>query len=203
MTRVWALGNHSAFGPYQCRYQCCTPHELSWRDVQAPNSNHSAHSWWPRWSTGAISFRESPFSKWEVGIPNAKKQYPVHQHTNTVFENLWDIMRYLSCQTKMATPSSELECDTYASMPTACQTKRPLSMTKWGLLVMLTISEIIYQPWPCTSSLRWICKILCTWNLPQWRCFVDFLRGNKTCQEILCAYHITLHYITLHVRMHA
>ena len=133
-------------------------------------------------------------TKWEVGIPNAK-QYPVHQHTNTVFEHLWDIMRYLSCQTKMATPSSELECDTYASMPTACQTKRPLSMTKWGLLVMLTISEIIYQPWPCTSSPRWICKILCTWNPPQWRCFVDFLRGNKTCQEILCAYYISLHYM--------
>lgn len=59
--------------------------------------------------------------------------------------------------------------------------------TKWWLPVMLTISEIIYQPWPCISSPRWICKILCTWN----RNGDVFLRGNKTCQEILCAHYIT------------
>ena len=108
---------------------CCTPRQLSWRDMQAPNSNHSAHSWWPRWNTGSqlqgksqqngrfiegtgwpfcgkgmerhmLIERKRFFEQklcWCKGIPNAK-QYPVHQHTNTVFENLWDIMRYVPCQ---------------------------------------------------------------------------------------------------------
>lgn len=158
--------------------------------MQAPNSNHSAHSWWPRWSTGSqlqgksqhngrLAYQTQNNTQY-INIPILCLNifaiswdiYHVRNHGNPVFWiRMWDLRIH------------------------AYQTKRPLSMTKWWLLVMLTISEIIYQPWPCISSPRWICKILCTWNPPQWGCFVDFLRGNKTCQEILCAYYITLHFM--------
>ena len=193
MTRVWL--RHEG----RCWYQCCTPHELSWRDVQAPNSNHSAHSWWPRWSTGAISFRESPFSKWEVGIPNAK-QYPVHQHTNTVFENLWDIMRYLSCQTKMATPSSELEW-WYLRIHAYC-----LSNEKTTLHDKMGTFGHADNLGDHPTNLGHVLRLLAgsaKFCVPGIHHNGDGLRTFKGQQNLSGNIVRISHYITLHVRMHA
>lgn len=193
MTRVWL--RHEG----RCWYQCCTPHQLSWRDMQAPNSNHSAHSWWPRWSTGSqLQGKSQQNGRLAYQTPNNTQYINISILCLKIFEI--SIM-----SEKMATPSSELECDTYASMPTACQTKKTTLHDKMvtpghadnlgdhlPTLAMYFVSSLDLQNsvYLESTTMGMFCG-LCKGQ--------QNLSGNI----VRILHYSTLHYITLHVRMHA